>query len=150
MMAQMKKLNYKLQRGFSLVTAIFLLVVLAALGAVMVTFSTAQQQSFAIDVLGSRAYQAARAGIEWSAYQVLKGGGCVTGVVTMPTPGPLSDFTVNVACSTTVQSDVTPATADTTRDIGTVTVYSVSSVATAGTLGQADYVERQLTVSIAQ
>ena len=156
MMAQMKKLNYKLQRGFSLVTAIFLLVVLAGLGAVMVTFFTAQQQSFAMDVLGSRAYQAARAGVEWGAYQILKAptgafvtGNCVTGAsapVAMPA-GQLSGFTVNVACSTTAQSDVTPATADTTRDIGTVTVYSVSSVAT---LGQPDYVERQLTVSIAQ
>ena len=50
------------QRGFSLISAIFLLVVIAALGTFAVTLSTSQQQSAALDVLGSRAYQAARAG----------------------------------------------------------------------------------------
>lgn len=59
-----------LQRGFSLVTAIFLLVVLSALGAMMLTFFSAQQQGAALDVTGARAYQAARAGIEWGAYQI--------------------------------------------------------------------------------
>ena len=59
------------QRGFSLPTAIFLLVVLAGLGAVMATFFTVQQQSSALDILGERAYQASRAGIEWGAFQVL-------------------------------------------------------------------------------
>lgn len=65
----------KAQRGFSLVTAIFLLVVLAGLGAAMLTFSTAQQQSSTLDILGSRAYQASRAGIEWAAYQVVQASG---------------------------------------------------------------------------
>ncbi|MGE5758654.1 MAG: hypothetical protein ACM3W8_07285, partial [Sideroxydans sp.] len=60
----------RLQRGFSIVSAIFILVVLAFLGVAMATFSTTQQQSAAMDVMGSRAYQAARAGVEWAAYNV--------------------------------------------------------------------------------
>ena len=58
------------QSGFSIVSAIFILVVLAALGAFMVTISTTQQISSALDVQGARAYQAARAGVEWGIYKV--------------------------------------------------------------------------------
>ena len=57
-------------RGFAIVSAIFILVVLAALGAFMVSVSTSQQIGSALDVQGVRAYQAARAGIEWSLYKV--------------------------------------------------------------------------------
>jgi MSHA biogenesis protein MshP len=57
-------------RGFALVSAIFILVVLAALGAFIVNISTSQQIGSALDVQGVRAYQAARAGIEWGLYQV--------------------------------------------------------------------------------
>jgi MSHA biogenesis protein MshP len=67
----------KSQYGFLLVTAIFLLVILAALGAFILTISGTQQTSSALDVQGTRAYQAARAGIEWASYQVLiNPGGC--------------------------------------------------------------------------
>lgn len=59
-------------RGFSIVTAIFLLVILAALGAFILSVSSTQHLSFAKDVDGSRAVQAARLGAEWGAYQVLR------------------------------------------------------------------------------
>src|SRR5437899_3676273 len=61
--------------GVGLVTAIFLLVVLAGLGGAMVALSAAQQSSSALDVEGARAYQAARAGIEWGLYQNLRTAG---------------------------------------------------------------------------
>ena len=57
-------------RGFALVSAIFLLVVLAALGAFIAVVSTTQQIGSALDLQGAKAYQAARAGIEWGSYQV--------------------------------------------------------------------------------
>lgn len=57
-------------RGFAIVSAIFIVVVLAALGAFMVNISTNQQIGSALDMQGVRAYQAARAGIEWGLYQV--------------------------------------------------------------------------------
>jgi len=60
-----------MQSGFLLVTAIFLLVVLAALGAFILTISGTQQTSSALDVQGARAYQAARAGIESASDQLL-------------------------------------------------------------------------------
>lgn len=53
------------QQGFAAIAAIFLLVVLAAMGAFMLTFSNTQQLTSAQDVQGTRAYWAARAGLEW-------------------------------------------------------------------------------------
>ena len=57
-------------RGFAIVSAIFIVVVLAALGAFIVNVSTTQQIGSGLDVQGVRAYQAARSGIEWGIYRV--------------------------------------------------------------------------------
>ncbi|MFJ7566548.1 agglutinin biogenesis protein MshP [Herminiimonas sp. NPDC097707] len=90
-------------RGFSLVSAIFLLVVLAALGVAMVTISTVQHQSSALDVQGTRAYHAARAGMEWGVYQKLQVPAyCTGGVVNsiaLPAGTSLASFTVTVVCT---------------------------------------------------
>lgn len=50
--------------GFAIVSAIFILVVLAGLGAFVVSVTTTQNITLAQDVQGARAYQAARAGLE--------------------------------------------------------------------------------------
>ena len=57
-------------KGFAIVTAIFILVVLAALGAFIVSISTNQQIGTALDIQGVRAYQAAKSGVEWGIYQI--------------------------------------------------------------------------------
>ena len=67
------------QRGVGLVTAIFLLVVIAGLAAAMVTVFTSQQAGSQLDVQGTRAYQAARAGIEWGLFRARQGGSCEPG-----------------------------------------------------------------------
>lgn len=134
------------QRGFSLITAIFLLVVIAALGTFAVTLSTSQQQSAAQDVLGSRAYQAARAGIEWGAYQALNGAiACGTLAapvptnVTLPANTTLQNFTVRVDCGTAAASEAG----------ATVTMYQLTSTASQGA-GTSSYVERQVSATIAK
>lgn len=128
------------QRGFSLVSAIFLLVVIAALGTFAVTLSTTQQQSSALDVMGSRAYQASRAGIEWGAYQALRNGSCVVTQQLAPLPNTLADFIVNVTCI--------PNTYNETGT--TVNMYQLTSTATQGAVATPNYVERQMSVTIAQ
>lgn len=137
--------NPQSSKGFSIVSAVFLLVVLAFLGTAMVTFSINQQQTVALDVMGARAYQAARAGIEWGAYQVLRGGACAANqnIPAGTMGGTLSGFAVAVTCIPAAQSAVSATT-------GTVTVYGLTSTATQGTAGQRDYVERQMSVTIAQ
>ena len=148
-LTQSSILNPQSSKGFSLVSAIFLLVVIAALGTFAVTLSTTQQQSAALDVLGARAYQAARAGIEWGAYQVLPAsaaafatacrGGATSQSVT-PLPNTLTGFSVTAECSATSHVEGT----------STLWVYSLTSTATQSTVATPDYVERQMTVTIAQ
>lgn len=55
-----------LQRGFSLVAALFLLVVLAGLGAYAVRLNTLQQQSVTAALRGAQAFEAARTGAAWA------------------------------------------------------------------------------------
>lgn len=90
-------------RGVGLVTAIFLLVVLAGLGVALVTIFTSQQQAILVDEQGARAEQAARAGIEWGLFQRLsaKGGACLSGSTTVVAlaGNVLQNFTVSVSCT---------------------------------------------------
>ncbi|WP_126444155.1 pilus assembly PilX N-terminal domain-containing protein [Sulfuricystis multivorans] len=87
--------------GFAIVSAIFILVVLAVLGAFILNISAQQQIGSALDVQGTRAYQAARAGIEWGLYQQLQGGvACPAGSFNPPA-ATLSEFTVSVTCVAT-------------------------------------------------
>src|SRR5258707_15116424 len=63
------------QRGFLVIAAVFLVIVLAGLIAYMTTVSTTSQAASAADFNSARAYQAARAGAEWASYRILQGAG---------------------------------------------------------------------------
>ena len=93
-------------RGFALVSAIFILVVLAALGAFIMSISTSQQIGSALDVQGVRAYQAARAGLEWGLFQQRQTipASCASAPTSFvpSTATTLSSFTVTVTCSASV------------------------------------------------
>ena len=99
--------------GFALPSAIFLIVVLAALGAIAVTVSGLQHTSSARDVMGTKAYQAARSGIEWGAYKVLQQGSpgvCPASTsIPMPAGTDLSGLTVNVSCDPDSETLVEPS-----------------------------------------
>lgn len=156
----MVTIRHKMQRGFSLVSAIFLLVVIAALGTFAVTLSTTQHQSAALDVMGARAYQAARAGIEWGAYQVIQSSvagttfasNCQTGgALPQPgaLPGTLTGFTVAVGCSATPHDEGERTTAS-GNPLWMYQLTSTASGVAGAPVGSPDYVERQMTVTIAQ
>jgi MSHA biogenesis protein MshP len=153
-----------IQRGFALVSAIFLLVILAALGVAMVTFSTAQHTSSSLDVMGSRAYQAARAGVEWYLYQRLNpqvssnnptycvnssaAGTAATPVsFALPAGTSLSPFTVTVTCTATANA---PASVSPAIIVRTITAYACNQPiggACPGTPAR-DYVEREVQVTL--
>ena len=59
------------QRGVSIISAIFMLLLFAALAAYMVSLSSTANITSAQDVQGARAYHAAQAGLEWGLLQVL-------------------------------------------------------------------------------
>lgn len=88
------------QAGVGLVTAIFLLVVLAGLGVASVTLFTSQQASANLDLEGAKAYQAARAGIEWGLYEQLRHGRCAaSSSFGFPVASVLGSFRVTVGCT---------------------------------------------------
>lgn len=138
------------QRGVSLVGAIVVTLALAGIAAYTMRASSTQHASSASDVLSVRAYQAARSGLEWAAYQVLKGdlstgfcnGGATTDTIS-GLAGELSGFSVAVACTRTLHSQAGSS------------VYMYSVIATAcnrascpGSGAEANYVERQLTLVV--
>ncbi|HUW76638.1 MAG TPA: hypothetical protein VMV70_08135 [Gallionella sp.] len=134
------------QRGFSLISAIFLLVVIAALGTFAVTISTSQQQSAVLDLRGASAYQAARAGIEWAAYGVsqtasgVKWTGCVPTTTLNGLGGTLAPFTVTVTCATPTSY---------VEGSNKIWIYNVTSKAnTSAAVGTLGYVERDITVKL--
>lgn len=105
MMKQSSKLDR--QRGVGIVTAIFLLVVLAALAIAMVSVFTAQQATSALDVMGTRAYLAARAGAEWGVHRQRIGGACEPTVSFPLAAGTtLSTFSVTVTCAQVNQAAI--------------------------------------------
>ena len=79
-------------RGFSLVSAIFLVVVLASLGAYMATMNSIQHTTTALSLQASRAWFAARSGMEWAIFFVRTNDACPT----IPTSFSVAGFAVEV------------------------------------------------------
>lgn len=87
------------QSGFSLVSALFLLVVLGALGAYMVSISGTQHFTTLHALQGAKAYHAARSGMEWGIANAVLNGNCVAS--TTLNGGDLNGFRVVVSCTAT-------------------------------------------------
>lgn len=83
--------------GFAIVSAIFLLVILSLMAAFIAHVSTHQQAGHTADLRGVRAYQAARAGIEWGLYNHTRNSACAASSSFAP-GGNLAEFTVTVTC----------------------------------------------------
>jgi len=121
------------QNGFSLVPALFLLIVLAALGVVAVRLTGVQQQTVVLAMQSGRAYSAARAGVEWSAYQALVNGSCSTATLNLTEAG-LAGFSVDTTCSSTTHAE----------GPNSVRVYVIDAFAWSGSYGTPDYVSRRI------
>lgn len=126
------------QRGFSLVAAIFIVVVLAMLGAFMVTLSTLQHATSSAALQGARAFHAAQSGIEWGVFQALSGAGCGAAPTFGLTAPGLDGFQVTVVC-TSAQYQERSDTYD---------VYTIRSTATFGTFGDPNFASRSLVITV--
>jgi MSHA biogenesis protein MshP len=131
-------------RGFALVLAVFLIVSLAAIGAYLVTVANVQVESATKDELGARAYQAARAGLEWGAYRVLRDTSCAPGPVVIAfSTAELAGFQAEVTCQDFGPETEGGATVNTFRIISTGCNLSPCS----GAPGPS-YVNRQLQLTV--
>ena len=136
--------------GFAIVSAIFILVVLAGLGAAIATVSTTQHIGSALDIMGSRAYFSARSGIEWGLDRAINASSCAAST----NIGTINSVYVTVQCSSIASGNAVEA--------GLGTIYSISAIAcnvsdgatppgclSSSASGQ-NYVERKLTVMVEQ
>lgn len=130
------------QRGLGLVTAIFMLVGLAALGAAMIAITSSTAVTSGLDIQGARAYQAAKAGAEWGVYKAKREALCAAST-SFNLPGDMSAFTVTVTCESVAL----------TTSTGTITRYRVRSTGcnrSSGTCptvtNHPDYVQRVVDV----
>lgn len=127
------KRSHPAQRGFAAIAAIFLVVVLAALGTFMVTFSNTQQLTSAQDVQGSRAYWAARAGLEWGIASA------AASCPASPTTLTVNTFSVLITCALQTYPEAGV----------TVNIFQFTSVASsAGAVGSVGFIERSVSASL--
>jgi MSHA biogenesis protein MshP len=122
------------ERGMSLVTALFILVVLSAIGGYMVLVAGVQSRTTVMALQGARAYYAARSGLEWGIFRDLASGNCTTGTGSFD----VGDFSVTVDCGETPF----------TEGGQSYKVFRISSLAELGSYGDENYVSRQLTVRV--
>jgi MSHA biogenesis protein MshP len=126
------------QRGFSLIAVIFMIVVLAALGAFAVSISLSQQQTGNLALLEARTAAAAQAGIEYGAYRVLASSSNCVASQTLPlTGGTLKGFAVTVTC----------AQPPTNHGNGHLS-FRLTATATTGAYGTPDFVSRTAATTV--
>ncbi len=140
--------------GFALLSAIAILVLLSVLGAYLARIAALSQIGATQDILGSRAYHAARAGLEWGLYQVLDptdatvvapGSGSWPNLPACPaaTTLNLEGFSVAVACTAYGPYYESGSTRSSR-------LYAITATATSGTVGRAGYTERQLSATVSK
>ncbi len=130
--------------GFSLVTALFLLVILAALGVFVITIGSTQQATSTLSILDARAMAAAESGLEWAVHRARNQPadlGCGGAGATFNLQGPgLDGFSVGISCVVTpniVEGAAPP-----------YSMYALTVTASRGVTGSPDYVRRILQATV--
>ena len=152
------------QAGFSLVMAIFILVIVGLLGGYMVRLSGVQHATSVYTLQGARAYQSARAGVEWAVSKIttaaddaaivaktsgasindIANAGVIAGVTvcnnlasgaSLSLPG-VNGFLVSLTC---IHQQFP-------KDIETPVIYTVTSLSEYSVYSSADYVSRKVEV----
>jgi MSHA biogenesis protein MshP len=125
------------QRGVSIIAAIFLLLLMAMLAAVIANMVSTSHVNLAADIGGARAYQAARAGAEWGIFQLDPNAqtaglpACVDGTPAVP------GHTVEVSCTSNDYNEAGRS----------VRIYRIVSRAAANG-ARAPGIERQVEVTV--
>lgn len=125
------------QCGMSIIAGVFLLMLMAVLAAAIATIVSTAHVNLAADIGGSRAYQAARAGVEWGMYQLDPNAQSAALPVCIGGNPPIPGHAVAVACAST----------DYTEGGRSIRIYRIISVATA-TGVKAPGIERQIEITV--
>tara|TARA_Y100000815_G_C13294059_1_gene482016 strand:- start:453 stop:959 length:507 start_codon:yes stop_codon:yes gene_type:complete len=127
------------QAGFGLVAALFLIVIVMLVVMAMARMSLVQHGTNSLSIQQARAYQAARAGIEWGLSRAVNADSCASGSLAFAGSN-LAEFSVVVSCSPDGYTDV---------DGQPVTLYRLESIAQNGVAGsRPDYAYRRLSAVV--
>lgn len=132
-------LTLRANRGFGLVAAMFVMIIISLVVIAMSRLASVQHGSNALAIQQARAYQAARAGLEWGISQAVNAGLCAAGTPSLAGSG-LGEFTVTLTCSTR----------DYPGEGGAIlTIYQLTARAENGAPGsRPDYAFRSLTAVV--
>jgi len=126
------------QHGFSIMMAIFILVVLSLMSLYMLRLFGNQNATLIHSLQGSRAYHAARSGMEWGIYRVSEDKNCTaTEGANLNFPA-LNGFNVNLNCTAlgSYQEDINRS------------VFKITSHAAFADFEDPDHAYRQLEVTL--
>lgn len=131
--------RHSTQGGFSLVSAVFLLVVVAMIAGYAVSLGTAQQGDATLALLARRADFAAQSGLDWAIARVINADACPGSGTSFTPSGPgLDSFTVGVACTSVTVTEGAVA----------YPVYSLTVSATMGSESTEDFARRAVTAQV--
>ncbi len=126
------------QTGFTLIAAIFLLVVVAGLVAYAINIRVVQQTTLVYGVQGARALQAARSGLEWGIARSFTLNACPAPAAFVIPDTALNAFNVTVTCTETAH----------TEGATTIEAYRLTSTATSGGFGTLDFIQRGMLATV--
>jgi len=140
-----------------MVTVVFVLVALAAIVAAVSGLLTRGAQATVLDVHQARATEAARAALQWAAWQVRDPQGtlvpgatalptCFTSPTTLSLPAPLAEYSVSVTCTRTPDAGASPN--HYSEDQRRLAIFVLSATASAGAADAPDRVERRLEMRV--
>lgn len=122
-------------RGFTLISALFVLVVVSSLGVYMATLSTGQQFGSALTVRAAQATYAAKSGMELLRYQIGLGADCST------LPSALTIDGYSIALDQCASQSVTEGTTS-------YAVFDLILTASVGTFGDPAFASHRLSAVV--
>lgn len=135
------------ERGFALASSVVMLTILFLLSAYMVAFRVYQEAGVALDTLATRAHAAARAGAEWGLYNSLRNNACAAST-SIALGGSLAGYTATVTCTRSAFNE-----GGATVNMDTIVANACNQPAAGACPNNApaaNYVERQMTVTVGQ
>jgi len=122
--------------GFTLVQAIFIIVVLGLLGTFMVKMFQVQSRTTTLSHQGIRAYYAACSGLEWAKNKTLASNNCTA--VNDNAGWKINNFVVNASCTARTY----------TEGSDEIQWFRLNATAEYGAPANPDYVRRKVTVQV--
>ena len=132
-------MSSNLQRGFSLVAAMFLVIIVGMIAGFMVNISNVQRAETTLGLMGMRANAAAASGMEWAVAETLAANRCPANTSFGLSGTVFNGFTVTTQC-------IARAVTEGARSYST---FRLTTIASFGQAGREDFYQRTLVASVA-